>query len=74
MWLQCGDRLQYEGIDNPRLRGRKQCGFNVAIVFSMKELIIPDSGDGNFVMIHGYGSTMEKELIIPDSGDGNRNL
>ena len=42
---------RFEGIDNPRLRGRKP-SFSILIVFSpMKDLIIPDSGDGNFFFL-----------------------
>ena len=37
----------------------------------MKELIIPDSGDGNQKYIAERLHSSEKELIIPDSGDGN---
>ena len=36
-----------------------------------KELIIPDSGDGNSVASDLWSKTVMKELIIPDSGDGN---
>ena len=37
----------------------------------MKELIIPDSGDGNFSCTECRMKHNLKELIIPDSGDGN---
>ena len=36
-----------EGIDNPRLRGRKRSDPPALRVLRPKELIIPDSGDGN---------------------------
>ena len=36
-----------------------------------KELIIPDSGDGNEADSLLRVSLFVKELIIPDSGDGN---
>ena len=36
-----------------------------------KELIIPDSGDGNPMVSPAEAAASEKELIIPDSGDGN---
>ena len=37
----------------------------------MKELIIPDSGDGNTKGGGYVNALVRKELIIPDSGDGN---
>ena len=37
----------WEGIDNPRLRGRKLSGLIGGVACLAKELIIPDSGDGN---------------------------
>ena len=37
----------------------------------MKELIIPDSGDGNTTQSSTLKTLVKKELIIPDSGDGN---
>ena len=36
-----------------------------------KELIIPDSGDGNKAKQTPFRLALRKELIIPDSGDGN---
>ena len=36
-----------EGIDNPRLRGRKRLLVVPQYCVNRKELIIPDSGDGN---------------------------
>ena len=36
-----------------------------------KELIIPDSGDGNSLRTTAVFFVRRKELIIPDSGDGN---
>ena len=41
------DKLDKEGIDNPRLRGRKPGVQLVLVSHDLKELIIPDSGDGN---------------------------
>ena len=40
-------KLYHEGIDNPRLRGRKRSCVSCNSASSAKELIIPDSGDGN---------------------------
>ena len=63
---------EVEGIDNPRLRGRKlQCGARLVDRVT-KELIIPDSGDGNPPLSLPQRFVATKELIIPDSGDGNR--
>ena len=45
--LRAGD---VEGIDNPRLRGRKQSDAHVQGKLTQKELIIPDSGDGNWCL------------------------
>ena len=60
-----------EGIDNPRLRGRKP-NISTENVFKIKkELIIPDSGDGNQRCASHASHESMKELIIPDSGDGN---
>ena len=42
--------------------------------YTLKELIIPDSGDGNFVLGKKKTTEVVKELIIPDSGDGNYEL
>ena len=44
---------------------------SIDFFFMEKELIIPDSGDGNLIPITGSPAKVEKELIIPDSGDGN---
>ena len=41
------------------------------MVYLKKELIIPDSGDGNETVSKFNEDDDEKELIIPDSGDGN---
>ena len=60
-----------EGIDNPRLRGRKLVTVNVTCSCNRKELIIPDSGDGNVATLTYFLDLRVKELIIPDSGDGN---
>ena len=62
---------QLEGIDNPRLRGRKQSDNRHRCLGVKKELIIPDSGDGNPELELLRDFSKKKELIIPDSGDGN---
>ena len=41
------------------------------IAHAAKELIIPDSGDGNSTDPQIRTEEPAKELIIPDSGDGN---
>ena len=60
-----------EGIDNPRLRGRKLDHLDHSFFPTLKELIIPDSGDGNYAPLSLTHLRRWKELIIPDSGDGN---
>ena len=66
------ETYELEGIDNPRLRGRKLFRQLMKLPPWQKELIIPDSGDGNQMRIAYVDTGVWKELIIPDSGDGNK--
>ena len=51
--------LLNEGIDNPRLRGRKQTRTLSKVFLVQKELIIPDSGDGNLFLLRIIYCLME---------------